>query len=49
MDVRLAVRDDDNTNAAEALFEQRDKSIAGPLRLANECVGGKPLFDRVSE
>src|SRR5687768_6217509 len=40
MDIGLAVRDDDDAYAAEALFEQRDKSIAGPLRLATGCIGG---------
>ena len=40
VNVRLAVRDDDDTNAAEALLEERDKAIARPLRLATGCIGG---------
>ncbi len=39
MNVRLAIRDDNDTNAAEALFQQRDKAIARPLRLATGCLG----------
>ena len=40
VNVRLTIRDDDDTNAAEALFEERHKAIAGPLRLATGCIGG---------
>ena len=40
VDVRFAIGDDDDTNAAEALFEERDKTIARPLRLATWCIGG---------
>ena len=40
VNVRLAVRDNDDANAAEALFEERDKTIARPLRLATGCIGG---------
>ena len=40
VNVRLAVRDDDDANTAEALFEERDKTIARPLRLATGCIGG---------
>jgi hypothetical protein len=33
VNVRFAVRHDDDTNAAEALSEERHKAIARPLRL----------------
>ncbi len=49
VNVRFAVRDDDDADAAEVLLEQRDKAIARPLRFANLRIGGQQLFDRVLE
>ena len=48
MNVRFAVRNDDDTNAAEALSEERHEAIARPLRLRVCCFGRQPSFDRVS-
>jgi hypothetical protein len=40
VNVWLAIRDNDDANTAEALFEQRDKTMAGPLRLSTGYFGG---------
>ncbi len=47
VDVRFAVRDNDDADAAEALFEERDETIARPLRFARVRRRGATFRSRV--